>query len=82
VAPPSDVYRKVGLRLPSPCAKQWGDPTSTTRYRPRSGSLKIRPIRSVPLRVGKGWVTEGSGVGGGVRLDSAKWNRVEGSGLR
>ncbi len=59
VAPLSDVYRKVGTqpawrwgpvesRLPSPVAKRWGGPTPTTRHRPRSGSLKTRPIRSVP----------------------------------
>ncbi len=49
-----------------------GRPTSTTRHRPRSGSLKTRPIRSVPTRVGEGRVAEGSGVGGGGRLDEAK----------
>ncbi len=26
--------------------------------------MKTRPIKSVPLRVGEGWVAEGSGVGG------------------
>ncbi len=83
VASPSDVYRKVGTqpawrwgpvgsRLPSPGAKRWGGPTSTTRHRPRSGSLKTRPIRSVPSRVGEGRVAKGSGVGGGGRSDAAK----------
>ncbi len=63
VARPSDVYRKVGAQpawswgsvgsmLPSPGAKRCGGSTSRTRYRPRSGSVKIRPIRSVPSRVG------------------------------
>jgi hypothetical protein len=57
VAPPSEVYRKVGTqpawiwgpvgsRLSSPGAKRWGGPTSKTRHRPRSGSLKTRPIKS------------------------------------
>ncbi len=43
VAPPSEVYRRVGTqpawiwgpvgsRLPSPGAKRWGGPTSTTRH--------------------------------------------------
>ncbi len=83
VAPPSEVYRRVGTqpawnwglvgsRLPSPGAKRWGGPTSTTRHRPRSGSLKTRPIRSVPSRVVEGRVEEGSGAGGGGRLDSTK----------
>ncbi len=86
MAPPSDVYRRVGTqpawswglvgsRLPSPGAKRWGGPTSTTRHRPRSGSLKTRLLRSVPSRVGEGRVAEGSGVGGGGRSDAAKWKR-------
>jgi hypothetical protein len=89
--PPSDVYRKVGnqqawswvpvgSRLPSPGAKRWGGPTSTTRHRPRSGSLKTRPIRSVPSRVGEGRVGDrGWGVGEGRTRRSQIG--VEGSGL-
>jgi hypothetical protein len=92
VAPPSDVHRRVGTqpvwswgpvgsRLPSPGAKRWGGPTATTRHRPRSGSLKTRPIRSVPSRVGEGRVAvaEGSGVGEGQTRQSGRG--VEGSGL-
>ena len=89
LAPPSEVYRRVGTqpawrwgpvgsRLPSPGARRWGGPTSTTRHRPRSGSLKTRPIKSVPSRVGEGRVAEGSGVGGGGRSDAAKWKRGRG----
>jgi hypothetical protein len=63
--------------LPSPGAKRWGDPTSITRQRPRSGSLKTRLIKSVPSRVGEGRVEDGSGVRGGGRSDSAKWKRGE-----
>jgi hypothetical protein len=74
VAPPSEVYRRVGTqpawrwgpvgsRLPSPGAKQWGGPTSTTRQRPRSGSLKTRSIKSMPSIVGEGRVDDGSGIG-------------------
>jgi hypothetical protein len=37
--------------------------------------LKTHPIKSVPSRVGEGWVAEGSGVGGGGRSDAAKWKR-------
>ncbi len=62
----------VGSRLPSPGAKRWGGPTSTTWHRPRSGSLKTRPIKSVPSRVGEGREAEGSEVGGGGRSDAAK----------
>jgi hypothetical protein len=83
VAPPSDVYRRVGTqpawrrgpvgsRLPSPGAKRWGCPTSTIRQRPRSGSLKTRPIKSVPSILKEGRVVEGSGVGWGGRSDAAK----------
>jgi hypothetical protein len=83
VAPPSDVYRKEGTqpawswgpfgsRLPSPGAKRWGGPTSTTRHRPRSGSLKTRPIKSVPSRVGEGRDEVESVRRGGGRSDAAK----------
>jgi hypothetical protein len=82
-APPGEVYRRVrtqpawrlgpvGPRLPSPGAKQWGSPISTTRQRPRSGSLKTRPIKSVPSRVGEGRVNDGSGIGRGEKFDAAK----------
>ncbi len=43
---------------------------TATPHRPRSGSLKIRPIRSVPSRVG-------GGTGGGW-ADSTKWKRGRG----
>ncbi len=94
MAPPSDVYRKVGTqpawslgpvgsRIPSPGAKRWGGSTSTTRHRPRSGSLKTRPIRPVPSRVWEGRLAEGPGVvGGGERSDAAKWNRGRGKWAR
>ncbi len=83
MAPPSEVYRRVGTqpawswgsvgsKLHSPGAKRWGGPTSMTRHRPRSGSLKTRRIKSVPSRVGEGRVAEGSEVGGGGRSDLAK----------
>jgi hypothetical protein len=86
VAPPSEVYRKVetqpawrwgpvGSRLPSQGAKRWSDPTSTIRQRPRSGSLKTRPIKSVPSRVGEGRVDDGSGIGNGGRSDAASEKR-------
>ena len=84
VAPPSEVYRKVGTqpawrwgpvgsRLPSPGAKRWRGPTSVTRHRPRSGSLKTLPIRSVPSRVGEVREEVGEVGRGGGRSDSAKW---------
>jgi hypothetical protein len=60
----------------------WGGPTSTTRHRPRSGSLKTRPIRSVPSRVGEGRVAEGSGDEGGLRSVAAKWKRGRGKWAR
>jgi hypothetical protein len=68
VAPPREVYRRVGTqqawrwgpvgsRLHSPGAKRWDGPTSKTRQRPRLGSLKTRPIKSVPSSVGRdGWM--------------------------
>jgi hypothetical protein len=92
LASPGEVYRRVGTqpawswgpvrsRLPSPGAKRWGGPTSTTRHRPRSGSLKTRPIKSVPSRVGRdGWQRgRGSGVGEGQTRQSERG--VEGNGL-
>ena len=83
VAPPSEVYRKVGTqpawrwgpvgsRLPSPGAKRWRGPTPMTWHRPRSGSSKTRPIKSVPSRVGEGRVEVGDVGSGGGRSDSAK----------
>jgi hypothetical protein len=62
-----------------------GRPYLDDTHRPRSGSLKARPIRSVPSRVlvGEGRVAEGSGVGGGGRSDyAAKWNRGRGKWTR
>ncbi len=84
VAPPSEVYRKVGTqpawrwgpvgsRLPSPGAKRRRGPTSVTRHRPRSGPLKTRPIKSVPSRVGEERTEVGEVGRGGGRSDSAKW---------
>jgi hypothetical protein len=77
VAPPSEVYRKVGTqpawswgpvgsRLPSPGAKRRRGPTSVTCLKPKSGSSKTRPIKSVPSRVGEGRVeVDEVGSGGG-----------------
>jgi hypothetical protein len=53
------------------CQTRWG-PTSVTRHRPRSGSSKTRPIRSVPSRVGEGRAEVGRVGRGGSRSDSAK----------
>ncbi len=92
MAPPSEVYRRVGDPAGLELGAGWvevaltrytmGGPTSTTRHRPRSGSLKTRPIKSVPSRVGEGRVAEGSGVGGGGRLDEANSNRGRGKWAR
>jgi hypothetical protein len=86
VAPPSEVYLKVGTqpawrlwgpvgsRLPSPGAKRRRGPTSVTRHRPRSGSLKTRPINQVRAVEGGGRTGEVGEVGrGGGRSDSVKW---------
>ncbi len=93
VAPPSEVYRKVGTqpawrwgpvgsRLPSPGAKRWRGPTPMTWHRPRSGSSKTRPIKSVPSRVGEGRVEVGDVGSGGGRSDSAKWKKGSGKWAR
>jgi hypothetical protein len=58
-----------GLDVASPGAKRRRGHTSVTRHRPRSGSSKTRPIRSVPSRVGEGRAEVGRGGG---RSDSAK----------
>ncbi len=55
--------------MPSPGAKRRWGPTSVTRHRPRSGSLKTRPIKSVPSRVGEGRAEVGEvGRGQGSKL--------------
>ena len=48
-----------------------------TWHRPRSGSLKTRPIKSVPSRVGEGRFEVGDVGSGGGRSDSAKWKKWE-----
>ncbi len=65
----------VGGRLRRGCPRQVpndGGALPRRHGRPRSGSLKTHPIRSVPSRVGEGRVAEGSGIGDGGRSDSAK----------
>ena len=89
VAPPSEVYRRVGTqpawswgpvwsRLPSPGAKRRRGRTPMTWHRPRSGSSKTRPIKSVPSGVGNGRVEVGEVGSGGGRSDSAKWKKGSG----
>ena len=46
-----------------------------TWHRPRSGSSKTRPIKSVPSRVGEGRVEVGDVGSGGGRSVSAKWKK-------
>jgi hypothetical protein len=46
-----------------------------TWHRPRSGSSKTRPIKSVPSRVREGRVEVGEVGSGGGRSDSAKWKK-------
>ncbi len=61
---PAWSWGPVGLKLSSPGAKRWGGPpTAMTRHRPRSGSLKTSPIRSMPSRVGEGRDEVGRWVG-------------------
>ncbi len=85
VAPPSDVYRKVGPsrlgvggRLGQGCPRQAPNNREAsprqhaTWHRPRSGSLKTRPIKSVPSRVGEGRDEVGSVRRSGGRSDAAK----------
>ena len=50
-----------------------------TWHRPRSGSSKTRPIKSVPSRVGEGRVEVGEVGSGGGRSDSATWKTVVGA---
>jgi hypothetical protein len=79
VAPPSEVYRRVGTQPAwswGPVGSNWGCP----RQAPNDG--EARPIRSMPSRGGEGRVAEGSGVGGGGRSDAAKWKRGRGKWAR
>jgi hypothetical protein len=73
MAPPSEVYRRVGTRLG--VGDRWGrgcprqvpnDGVAPSRHRPRSGSLKIRPIRTV----------EGGGGTGGRGVGGRGWGKV------
>ena len=63
-------------------AKRWRGPTPMTWHRPRSGSSKTRPIKSVPSRVGEGRVEVGEVGSGGGRSDSAKWKKGSGKWAR
>jgi hypothetical protein len=87
IAPPSDVYRKVGThwtwswgpvesKLPSPGAKRWPHLEDTAYSRPRSGSLKTPPkqVRAVESG-GRDEMRWSQGEG---RSDSAKWENGRG----
>ena len=71
-----------GSLLPVSGGKRHGSATEVTVHLPRSGSVKVRPMRSVPSGVGLGRCGEdGDDVGRGVGSSNVnkgvgKWSRV------
>ncbi len=84
VAPPSEVYRKVGTqpawrwgpvgsRLPSPGAKRWGGPNHLDNTAKTEVGVVEDPRDQVrAIECGEGRVDDGSGIGSGGRSDAAK----------